>query len=241
MPCAPTALPPRWRNVTSKAFWRQKKTGLARFFYLCDLLAAGDAQALEQVEGLAQLEVVILRSWRLAGGFAFTVGRFVRAAVAVAQVAGEVGFLEVLVVLFAGDLGAADFDVRHDALGLDGTAVGGEVQRGGDLQGAVVVQRQYGLHRAFAEAVGAHQYAALVVLQGAGDDFRGRGAAAVDQYHQWHAFAGIGRVGGEAQFGVGDAALGVDDQALLQEVIGDLHGRLQHAAGIVAQVEDDAA
>src|SRR3990167_1744234 len=117
-----------------------KKTGLARFLYLCDLLAAGHAQAFEQIEGLAQLEVVVLRSCWLAGGLAFAVGGFVCAAVAVAQVAGQVGFLEVLVVLFAGNLGAADFDVRHYALGLDRAAVWGEVQRGGELQGAVVVQ-----------------------------------------------------------------------------------------------------
>ncbi len=76
----------------------------------------------------------------------------------------------------------------------------------------VVVQRQHGLHRALAEAVGAHQYRALVILQGAGDDFRSRGAAAVDQHHQWYAFAGIGRVGVEAQLGVGDTPFGVDDQ-----------------------------
>ena len=135
----------------------------------------------------------------------------------------QIGFLDALTILFTGNLGARHFDVRNDALGLDRTALRCVVQGRGELQGAIVVQRQHGLHRALAEAVGAHQHAALVILQGAGDDFRSRGAAAVDQYHQWHAFAGVGRVGIETQFGVGDTALGVDDQAFLEEVIGDFH------------------
>ncbi len=97
------------------------------------------------------------------------------------------------------------------------------------------------MHRAFAEGIGTHQDAAFLVLQGTGDDFRRRGAAAVDQHHQWHAFAGVCRVGREAQFGVGDAAFGVDDQALGKEMIRHLHSRLQHAARVVAQVENQAA
>src|SRR5690606_37573076 len=121
--------------------------------------------------------------------------RTVRAAVAVAQVSLQVGFLDSFVFLLAGDLGARYLDVRDNALGLYRTAVRGEVQRRGQLQRAVVVQRQHGLYRALAETVGAHQHRAFVVLQGAGNDLRGRGAAAVDQYHQRHAFAGVGRVG----------------------------------------------
>ncbi|MNV91350.1 hypothetical protein D3C71_1858380 [compost metagenome] len=107
----------------------------------------------------------------------------------------QVGFLDIFIVLLAGQLGARHFDVRHYALGLDRAAIGRVIERGGEFQGAVVVQRQYRLHRALAEAVGAHQHAALMILQGAGDDFRGRSAAAVDQHHQGHPFAGIRRVG----------------------------------------------
>ncbi len=79
-----------------------------------------------------------------------------------------------------------------------------------------------------------------MILQGAGHDLRGRGATAIDQHDQRHPFAGIGRIGVEAQLGIGDAALGVDDQALGEEVIGNLHRGLQHAAGVVAQVQHQA-
>ena len=153
----------------------------------------------------------------------------------------QVGFLDAFTVLLAGELGARHFDVRDDALSLDRAAVGREIQGGGQLQRAVVVQRQYGLYRTLAEAVGAHQYRAFVILQRTGDDLRSRGAAAIDQHHQRYAFAGVGRVGVETQFGIGQAAFGVDDQAALEEVVGDFHGCLQHAARVVAQVHDQAA
>src|SRR5471032_753133 len=203
-------------------------------------IAACYTQALEQAEGLAELLVIILRTCLLAwlglGGW------FVRAAVAVAQVTEQIGFLVALAIAtFVGDLGAAYFDVRHNALGLDRATIGRVVQRRGDLDGAVIGQRQHGLHRAFTEAVGAHQDAAFVVLQGAGDDFRGRGAAAVDQHHQWHAFAFVLAVDHEAQFGVGDTALGVHDQAAGQEVISHFHRCLQYAAGVVTQVQYQTA
>src|SRR5690554_2565512 len=156
--------------------------------------SAGDVQSLEQIQRLAELVVVVLRARR---GRGLAAGA-IRAAVAVAQVAGQVGLLDPGHLVLAGQAGAAHLDVRHDALGLDGAAVGGVVERGGQLQGAILVERQDGLYRALAEAVGTHDHGAPAVLQGAGDDLRGRGAAAVDQYHQRHALAGVGRIGVEA-------------------------------------------
>ena len=76
-------------------------------------------------------------------------------------------------------------DVGLDALGLDRTARGRVIARRGQAQGAVVLaERNDGLDRALAEGARAEQRRALVVLQGAGHDFRSRGRAAVDQHHQ---------------------------------------------------------
>ena len=72
-----------------------------------------------------------------------------------------------------GDAHIFQFDIRHDTFGLNGTAIGREITRGGELDGGVVAQRYDGLHRAFAEGAFTKDDGALVILQGAGDDFRG--------------------------------------------------------------------
>src|SRR5690606_13749535 len=97
--------------------------------------------------------------------------------------------------------------VRLDARSLDGTTVRSVVERSGELERTVIVQRQDGLYRTLAEAVGAHYHRAFLILQGAGDDLRSRSAAAIDQNHQRDTFAGIRRVGVETQLRIGDAAL----------------------------------
>ena len=76
-----------------------------------------------------------------------------------------------------------------------------------------------------------------MVLQGAGDDFRGRGGTAVDQHYQRRVAKQGARGGTELHLGVTDAALGVDDQALVEEGVGDFHRGVEHAAGVVAQVQ----
>src|SRR5882724_2199426 len=74
------------------------------------------------------------------------------------------------------------FDIGNDALGLDRFARWREVTGGGQTQRPVAAaERDDGLHRALAERARADQRRALVVLQRAGDDFRGRCRAAVDQ------------------------------------------------------------
>src|SRR5690606_12438584 len=205
--------------------------------HAASLFSAGESQTLEQVKCLAELVIVVLGA-RLAGGLA--AAGAISTSIAVAQVAGQIGFAKTIGSLLAGQLGAGHFDVRLDALGLDGAAVGRVVERSGELERAVVVKWQHGLYRALAEAVGTHYHRSFLVLQGAGDTLRSRGAAAVDQHDHGYAFTGVRRIGIEAQLGIGDAALGVDDQALLEEMVGDLYRGLQHAAGVVAQVQDQA-
>ena len=76
-----------------------------------------------------------------------------------------------------------------------------------------------------------------MVLQGAGDDLRGRGRAAVDQHHDGQAVGQIAFLGVEALGVVGLAPSGRDDLAAIDEGVADQHGLFQQAAGIVAQVD----
>src|SRR3546814_5415491 len=86
-------------------------------------------------------------------------------------------------------------------------------------------QRQQGLDRALAEAALAHDDGAVMVLERAGDDLGGRGAAGVDQHDDRKAVRGVARPGIIA-FDVAllAAALG-DDLAMLQEGVGQAEDR----------------
>ena len=139
------------------------------------------------------------------------------------------------------DAGHLHRDIRLDAFRLNRTAVRRVVARGGQLQGVVAADRQHRLHRALAEGAGAHHHGAALVLQGAGDDFRRRGGAAVDQHHQGQAFDLIARVGFVVVAALALAALGVDDQPGVEEQVADFHRAAEHAARVVAQVEDQPA
>ena len=72
-----------------------------------------------------------------------------------------------------GNLERLELDVGFDALGLDGAAVRRVVAGGGQLDRSAVAQRQNGLHRPLAEGALAKNQCAVMVLQRAGDDFRG--------------------------------------------------------------------
>jgi len=149
-----------------------------------------------------------------------------------------------------------DDDVRHDALGLDRAARRRVVARRGQLDGGALGQGQHGLDRALAEGLGAHHHRPFVVLQGAGDDFRGRGRAAVDQHHHRHGLGGGGQalqgvvlgapvvvLGGGVilVLGILDPAIGGHHQGLgRQEGGGDADGAVEQAARVVAQVEHQA-
>src|SRR5690606_19772673 len=200
----------------------------ARVTHAASLFAAGEVQTLEQVERLAELVIVILRAWRVAASL--TAAGTIGAAIAVAQVTGQIGLAQAFRRLLAGQLRAGHLDVRLDALGLDGAAVGRVVERRGQFERAVVVQWQYGLHRALAEAVGAQHHGSLLILLVAWDHVRGGGAVAIDQHLQRDALAGIGRVGVEAQLGTGNTTLGIDVQAAAEEVVGYPDGGMQYPA-----------
>src|SRR4029078_8844195 len=111
----------------------------------------------------------------------------------------------------------------------------------GRPQGAVRrPQRDDGLHRAFAKGAGADHCRPLVVLQGAGDDFRRRGRAAVDQDDQRLSLREIARTRVEALRLFGITSPRRHDLALLQERIGGRNRLIEQATWIVAQIEDVA-
>jgi hypothetical protein len=123
---------------------------------------------------------------------------------------------------------------------LDGAPGGRVVARRGQLERGAVVDGHDGLHGALAEGLLAHDNGAALVLQGAGDDLGRGGTAAVDQHRQRRAVEDVVRAGLELELGVLDAAHGVDDQALVQEGVADADRGVEHAAGVVAQVEHHA-
>src|SRR5262245_17963116 len=134
-----------------------------------------------------------------------------------------------------------DLDIRRDAAGLDRAAGRGEVARGGEPQRAVALpKRDDGLHRSLAERARSDDGRALVILQRAGDDFRRRGRAAVDQDDDRLALGDVAGPGVEALGLVGVAAAGRDDLALLEEGIRHRNGLVEQAARVVAQVDDEA-
>ena len=84
---------------------------------------------------------------------------------------------------------------------------------------------------------------AFVVLQSARNDFAGAGRVLIDQYDQWK----LGVIG--IRLGDGDGrriaglaiGAGADDHAVIEELVHHVGGRSQQAAGVVAQVHDQAA
>ena len=64
---------------------------------------------------------------------------------------------------------------------MDATSAGDVVFGDGDFHLGVVGEGQYVLYQAFAEGTLSDDDTPVVVLDGAGEDFAGRGAAAVDE------------------------------------------------------------
>src|SRR5262249_30233388 len=84
------------------------------------------------------------------------------------------------------------------------------------------------------------QHRSLVVLQGAGDELRLARRTAVDQRDDWLAIGNIARGGGDPFDAVALAALDDGDVALVDERVGRGDRHFETAAGVVAQVEDQA-
>ncbi len=116
------------------------------------------------------------------------------------------------------------------------------IEGGGELEPRVVGHvLEDRLHRALAECGLADDHTAVVVLDRAGDDFRCRGASAVDKHHEPHVRRSwcACRLLYFSLLGILASGLD-DDHALAQEFVRHLNGRGEQAAGIVAKVENNA-
>ena len=173
----------------------------------------------------------------------------------VGQVVGEVGLAHARAAHRA-FRGFSHRPVGDDAFGLDRAPGRRVIARGGQFHPGAIRQIDLGLHRALAEGCGTHHHRTLVVLQRAGDDFRGRGRAVVDQHHDRHVLDGrrqpaqriftaakrvfLGRRG-VVVLGIGQAPVGRDDQGTRLEKGGrDADRRMQQAARVVAHVQHQA-
>ena len=133
-----------------------------------------------------------------------------------------------------------DLGIGIDALGLDRAAGRRVVPCRRQPDGAVAAERNDGLDGALAERAGAENRRALVVLQGAGDDLRGRGRTAVDEDDQRLALGEVAGLRVEALRILSVAAAGRDDLAAVEERVRHHDGLVEQAARVVAQVDDEA-
>ena len=109
----------------------------------------------------------------------------------------------------------------------------------GEVDGGAVGEFAGDVDAALAEGGGAGDGGAPVGFDGAGEDFAGAGGVFVDQRYHRNVFGGAAAAG----FVVVAVVLGVNfvkDGAAVQEQAGDIHDRLQQAAGVVAEIQDEA-
>ena len=81
------------------------------------------------------------------------------------------------------------------------------------------------------------QLRAAVILERAGHDLGGRCGAPVDEHHERRAIEQITGSSVHAEPRVGGAPVGGHDHPVIEKGVGNGNPRLEHSAGIVAQVE----
>jgi hypothetical protein len=123
---------------------------------------------------------------------------------------------------------------------MNEAAAGRVVTRSGEGETGVLRERSDGLDQALAEGGFADDQAAIVILHGAGNDFGSGGGIVVDDDDQRHGHALITAHGIERAVGGVAAVIGNDELALLEEHIADGDGFVEQAAGVAAEVEDQA-
>src|SRR5690606_27813783 len=135
--------------------------------------------------------------------------------------------------------GRRDRHVRLDADAVDQRPRRGDVQRRRELDRAAGADRHDRLHGAFAVGLRADETRAAVVLERGRDNLgRGRGAA-VHEHDERHVLERVAaaRIALEARLPRAPAA--ADDQSFLQEQVRNLDRCIEHAARIVAEIENE--
>jgi hypothetical protein len=97
-----------------------------------------------------------------------------------------------------------------------------------------------GLDEAFAEGGFADDQGAVMILQRAGDDLSGGGRVAVHDHDDGEGVAAVAVRGRVDLVGIGASALRDDVLPFGQQVVADLDCLAEQAAGVAAQVEDEA-
>src|SRR5690606_22950207 len=111
----------------------------------------------------------------------------------------------------------------------------------GELDRVAVVERQHGLHRTLAEGAAADDTGTAVVAERTSQYLRGAGRTGVDQHNHRRAVQAVARGGAEGGVADRDAAARADDAAVLEQRVGDLHGRVEQPARVAAQVDHQSA
>ncbi len=109
---------------------------------------------------------------------------------------------------------------------------------GGEGEAGVFAEVVDGLHQALAKGGFAHDQGAIVILQRAGNDFGGGSGVTIDQHDDGEGLAAVAMRRGVVLIGVGAAALRNDGLALGEQVVANIDGLAQQAAGILAQIEN---
>ena len=109
---------------------------------------------------------------------------------------------------------------------------------GGQRQAGVLAQVIDRLHQAFAKGGLADDEGAVVVLQGAADNLRGRSRSAVDHHHDGKALAAVAVRRCIIPVWKGAPALADDALPLGEQMVADLDRLVEQSAGIAPQVED---
>ncbi len=111
---------------------------------------------------------------------------------------------------------------------------------GGKREAGVLGDMEFGLDEALTEGGFAGDQGVVVILQCADDDLGGGGGTAIDQDNDG-VLGALLAVGGAVYLVRERAtALADDDLALLEELVGHVDGFGQQAAGVAAEVEDEA-
>jgi hypothetical protein len=125
-------------------------------------------------------------------------------------------------------------------IALDEAAAGCIEMGRGERQAGVFGERIDGLHQPFAESGFAQYPAAIVILQGAGDNLGGGSRRAVHQHDDGILMPVVAVAGGVSLFRRGAAVVGNDGLPFLQELVGHGDAFVEQAAGVGAQIEDQA-
>ena len=121
---------------------------------------------------------------------------------------------------------------------LDAAAAGRVVMGDGQPDHAAVGEVERPLYKPFPESPSTDDRPPVIVLDGSGDNLCGRCRQFVDQHIDLDILQAAVAHCPEV-LPARPASLGIDDHVIVpQELIGDLHGRLEIAAAVVLEVEE---